>query len=102
MPSSLGPSDATMQDMTSSLATLTETMTASYMLAAVRDEKKLNGFKKLGAHHQRMILNASTVDVNLPVTEPIPSPVAFLDQKTSGLSRSHLKYELQHQFGLHF
>jgi hypothetical protein len=71
-------------------------------MAAVRDEKKRNGFKKLGAHHQRMILNASTVDVNLPVTPPIPSLIAFLDLKTSGQARSHLKYELQNRFGLSF
>jgi hypothetical protein len=38
--------------------------------------------KKLGSHHQMMILNASTVDMNLPVTVPIPSLLEFLDQKT--------------------
>jgi hypothetical protein len=40
MQSGQGPSDATMQGMTTSLATLTETTTASYMLAAVREEKR--------------------------------------------------------------
>jgi hypothetical protein len=102
IPSGLGPSDATMQDMPSSLVTLTKTMPASYMLAAVRDEKKSNSFKKLGAHHQRMRLNASNVDMHIPVTSPIPSLVSFLDQMTSGLARCHLKYEIQTQCGLHF
>jgi hypothetical protein len=60
--------NAMMQGMTDSLATLTKTMTSSYIMAAVREEKKENGFKKLGAHHQRMILKTSTVDVHLPVT----------------------------------
>jgi hypothetical protein len=72
------------------------------MLTAVRDEEKSNGFKKLGPHHQRIILNASTLDVKLPGTAPIPSLAAFLDQKTSDIARSHLKYELHNQFGLHF
>jgi hypothetical protein len=88
MPSDLGPSNTTMQDMTSYLATLTETTAASYMLDAVRDGNKSNGFKKLGAHHQRMIIKASTVYVNLPMMEPLPSLVAFLDQKTSGLAQA--------------
>jgi hypothetical protein len=65
--------------MTLSKAIFTETTIASYMVAAVHDEKKSNGFKKLGAHHQRMIINALTLDINLPVTEPLPSLVAFLD-----------------------
>jgi hypothetical protein len=60
-----GPLDATMQGMTTSLATLTDTMPSSNMLVGVDDEKKTKDFKKLGAHHNRMILNASTVDVNL-------------------------------------
>jgi hypothetical protein len=102
MQTGMDPSDTTMQGMPSSLATLLETMTASYLLAAVRDEKKTNGFKKLGAHHYRMILNASTLDVNLPVTSPIPSLIAFLDINTPGQARIHLKYALQHRFGLNF
>jgi hypothetical protein len=102
MQSGMGPSDATMQGMTSPLVTLTETMTVSFLLAAVHDEKKSNGFKKLGARHQRMILNTTTVDVNLPVTAPMPSLVAFLDMKTSGQAQSHLKYELQIRFSLNF
>jgi hypothetical protein len=51
---------------------------------------------------KRVILNASTVNVNLPVIKLIPLLVALLDQNTSGLARSHLKYELQNQFRLHF
>jgi hypothetical protein len=62
MKTGLGLPDATMQGMTSSLAILIETITARYMLSAVREEKKANGFKKLGSHHQRIILNSSTVD----------------------------------------
>jgi hypothetical protein len=47
-----------------------------------------------------MILNASTVNVNLPVTSPITSLTAFLDLKTSGQAQSHLKCELQNRCGL--
>jgi hypothetical protein len=90
MKTGLGPSDVMMQGMTSPLVTLTETMTHSYMLVAAREEKKANGFKKLGAHHQWMILNASTVDVHLPVTEPIPSLVTFLDLNMSGQESSEV------------
>jgi hypothetical protein len=102
MMTGLGPSDATMQGITSPLATLTETMTASYMLTAAREDKKANGFNKLGAHHQQMIQNASMIDVHLPVTEPILSLVVFLDLKTPGQATNHLKYELQNNFGLNF
>jgi hypothetical protein len=102
MQTGMGPSDETMQGMTSSVATLSETMTTSYLLAVGRDEKKSDGFKKMGSHHWRMILNASTVNMNLPGTAPIPSLTAFLDLKTSGQARSHLKYELQNRFGLNF
>jgi hypothetical protein len=49
-----------------------------------------------------MILNASTVYPNLPVTVPIPSLVTFLDIMTSGQARNHLKYELQNNFDLNF
>jgi hypothetical protein len=68
----------------------------------VGDEKNTNGLKKLGVHLQRMIVNSSMVNVNLPVTDPIPSLVAFLDLKTSGQARNHLKYELQNNSGLNF
>jgi hypothetical protein len=96
MKTGLGPSYEMMKGMASPPSALTEIMTDNYwyLLAAARDEKKANDFKKLGAHHHRMILNPSMFDVNLPVTEPIPSLVAFLDRKTSGQARNHLKYEL--------
>jgi hypothetical protein len=48
MPSGVGSSNATMQDMASSLVTLTETMPASYMMAAVRDEKESNNLRNSG------------------------------------------------------
>jgi hypothetical protein len=102
MQTGMGPSDVIMQGMASSLATLAEKMAASYLLAAVRDEKKTHGFKKLGAHHHKVVMNTSTVDVNLPVTAPSPSLIAFLDLKTPGQARSHLKYEFKNRFGLKF
>jgi hypothetical protein len=77
-------------------------MTVSYLHEAGRDEKTSDGFKKLGAHHQRMILNAHKVNVNLSVTSPIPSLTTFLDLKTSGQALSHLKYELQNRLCLNF
>jgi hypothetical protein len=49
-----------------------------------------------------MILNASMIDVKLPVTVPIPSLVTFLYLKTSGQARIHLKYQLQNRCGLNF
>jgi hypothetical protein len=71
MQTGLVPPDAIMPGMTSSLVTLMETMTVSYLLAAVRDEKKTNGFEKLGACHLRIIMNAST-DSTHPITHCIP------------------------------
>jgi hypothetical protein len=49
-----------------------------------------------------MILNATAVDSNLPLTAPVPSLITFLDLKTSGQVRNHLKYELHYNFGLNF
>jgi hypothetical protein len=64
--------------------------------------QKMNGFKKMGVHRQIMILNASTVDVNLPVAAPIPSLITFPDLKMLGQAWSPLKYELQNRFSLNF
>jgi hypothetical protein len=70
-----------MQGMKLSPVTLTETMSASYLLAAMRDEKNTTRFKKFGAHQHMIIMNASTVDVNLPIIAPTPSLIVFLDLK---------------------
>jgi hypothetical protein len=86
------PSNNTLQTIALTMGSLNENVTAQYMLASDREDKKANGFRKLGSRQQRMILNASSIDKEQVADAPTVDLTSFLQLKTTGLAHSHLKY----------
>jgi hypothetical protein len=76
--------------------------TWQHKTCSLREDKKANGFKKMGSHQQRMILHASSLDNEQVSDAPTTDLINFLQLKTTGLARIPLKYELQNAFGLNF
>jgi hypothetical protein len=56
--------------ITSNIGSLNENMTVQYLVASEREEKKCNGFKKLGSHQLRVILNATSIDSDVSAGAP--------------------------------
>jgi hypothetical protein len=98
----MSPSNSTLQAISLTMGSLNENMAAQYMLSADREDKKANGFKNLGSHQKRMILHPSSLDNEQVADAPTTDLINFLQLKTTGLARSHLKYEPQNAFGLNF